>query len=86
MRVAAAGVPRRVGGGANGSRNGLVSVKFEVVVPSGAAPGDTLYVQLPTGEEVRVVLPPEGAPGSRLTCSTLARQPPPDAPPPAAAG
>ena len=61
------------GGAASAPRGALVSTKFDVVVPEGAAPGDTLYVSLPTGEEVKVVIPPEGAPGSLLTCSALTR-------------
>ena len=61
------------GGAASAPLGALVSTKFDVVVPEGAAPGDTLYVSLPTGEEVKVVIPPEGAPGSLLTCSALTR-------------
>ena len=60
-------------GAASAPRGALISTKFDVVVPEGAAPGDTLYVSLPTGEEVKVVIPPEGAPGSLLTCSALTR-------------
>ena len=80
--VNVAASPRRTSaatGGERGSSSGgppgaLVATKFEVEVPEGAAPGDTLYVSLPTGEEVKVVIPPEGAPGSLLTCSALTRR------------
>ena len=49
----------------------LLAVKFELRIPEGTAPGDTLYVALPTGEEVKVVVPPNAAVGSVLTCSAL---------------
>ena len=56
-----------------GGADALVSTKFEVEVPEGAGPGDTLYVTLPTGEQVKVVIPAEGTEGSVLTCSALTR-------------
>jgi len=49
----------------------LVSTKFEVVVPEEASPGDTLYVALPSGDEVKVIIPPGVPAGSVLTCSAL---------------
>ena len=76
---AVASATARVAGSAGGSSNGagggggggLVSRKFDVVVPEGAVPGDTLYVTLPSGEQVKVVLPPDVAAGAQLTCSAL---------------
>ena len=75
IRVSGGACGGASGGGAAGRNSALISTKFEVVVPEGAGPGDTLYVSLPTGEEVKVVIPPEGAPGSLLTCSALTSQP-----------
>ena len=43
---------------------------FEVVLPEQARAGDTLFVTLPNGGEVEVVVPPGVPPGSVLTCST----------------
>jgi hypothetical protein len=51
------------------SRRALVSTIFEVVVPLDAAPGDTLFVAVAGGDEVKVVVPPGVPPGSVLTCS-----------------
>jgi hypothetical protein len=51
------------------SRRALVSTIFEVVVPLDAAPGDTLFVAVPGGDEAKVVVPPGVPPGSVLTCS-----------------
>ncbi len=41
---------------------------FVLEVPEGAIEGDRLYVSLPTGKRVEVVVPPGAAPGDRLTC------------------
>ena len=51
------------------SRRALVSTIFEVVVPLDAASGDTLFVAVAGGDEVKVVVPPGVPPGSVLTCS-----------------
>lgn len=51
----------------------LVSTKFEVIIPQDASPGDTLFVGLPGGDEVSVVIPADAPAGSVLTCSALAR-------------
>lgn len=51
------------------SRRALMSTIFEVVLPLDAAPGDTLFVAVPGGDEVKVVVPPGVPPGSVLTCS-----------------
>ena len=51
------------------SRRALVSTIVEVVVPLEAAPGDTLFVAVPGGEEVKIDVPPGVPPGSVLTCS-----------------
>ena len=58
-----------------GAPAALISTKFEVVVPDGAAAGDTLFVSLPTGEEVKVVVPADAPDGSVLTCSALTTAP-----------
>ena len=60
---------------ATGAPAALISTKFEVVVPDGAAAGDTLFVSLPTGEEVKVVVPADAPDGSVLTCSALTTAP-----------
>ena len=51
------------------SRRALVSTIVEVVVPLEAAPGDTLFVAVPGGEEVKIDVPPGVPPGSVLACS-----------------
>ena len=51
----------------------LVSTKFEVMIPEDASPGDTLFVGLPSGDEVSVVIPADAPAGSVLTCSALTR-------------
>ena len=43
------------------------SLTYEIVVPTGAVPGDKLKMQLPSGEEVVVMVPPETTSGSVLT-------------------
>ena len=43
------------------------SLTYEIVVPTGAVPGDKLKMQLPSGEEVVVMVPPEATSGSVLT-------------------
>ena len=46
-----------------------MSTIVEVVVPLEAAPGDTLFVAVPGGEEVKIDVPPGVPPGSVLACS-----------------
>lgn len=43
------------------------SLTYEITVPKGAFPGDKLKMQLPSGEEVMVMVPPEATSGSVLT-------------------